>query len=216
MNYHELTWDYDNLKVIGHNPQIEMKKGYNPTLPNSFWQVKSQEFPDFEPNLELELHKKAKVTDYIEQIPPFGMLINEPFKNILTKFNLPPHKFYPIKVFSKGKLLKYYWFHWLFDIFEHIDLQNSTMQVYKRFEFKVEKILPIVSLDNVKKLNSSLPRQKETKVNTLFFKKDVIKYDVINIREVDYYDTIISKRLLIALKDAGMTGFTYKLYDKIR
>ena len=131
MKYFEIDWDYDNLDVIGHYPQTSLKKGYNPRLPDSHRQVKPHSFPDFIPNLELELHDKAYPTDYIQKFVSFGMVVNTKFKNILKQFKLPPHAFYPIKVYHKGALLEYFWFHYAInDFFSWLDKEESKALIY--------------------------------------------------------------------------------------
>lgn len=92
-----------DLKEIGHYPQTSLREGYNPNLPNSIWDIKHNEFPDFILNYELELHKDAIPTNYIEGVSNLGMIVDFKFKTILEKVNLPEHQFYPIKVYLNGK-----------------------------------------------------------------------------------------------------------------
>ena len=215
MKYFEIDWDYDNLDVIGHYPQVTRKKEYNPSLPDSHWNVKPHSFPDFIPNLELELHDKAYPTDFLEKYVDFGMLVNTKFKNILKQFKLPSHAFYPIKVYHKGALLEYFWFHYIIDIWEYVDLKKSTAQIGKKFKKEIEKVIPIPNLDNIREYEKSLPRQQELRINEIFFKKEYPCYDVITIFEIGYFENVISERLLNALLDAGMTGFTSKPIENI-
>ncbi|WP_440879780.1 hypothetical protein [Tenacibaculum sp. C7A-26P2] len=215
MKYFEIDWDYDNLDVIGHYPQINIKEGYNPTLSDSYWNVKPHSFPDFIPNLELELHDKAYPTDFLEKYVDFGMLVNTKFKNILKQFKLPSHAFYPIKVYHKGALLEYFWFHYIIDIWEYVDLKKSTAQIGKKFKKEIEKVILIPNLDNIREYKKALPRQQELRVNEIYFKQNFPAYDVIKISKVGYLRTLISEDLLKALQKAEMTGFTVKPYDKI-
>ncbi|HEA20395.1 hypothetical protein LCGC14_1520330 [marine sediment metagenome] len=95
MRYFSISATHD-LGIIGHYSQTKLKDGYNPTLHNSHWQVRADEFPDFVPNLELEIDKKAKPTNFLDGASGFnGFLVDKPFKSILEKFRLPPHHFYP-------------------------------------------------------------------------------------------------------------------------
>ena len=75
MKYYRINSDYDNLEVIGHYPQTSLKKGYNPSLPDSHWAVEPHSFPNFIPNLELELHKDANATDYLNLVIFQGLLL---------------------------------------------------------------------------------------------------------------------------------------------
>ncbi|MGG8498138.1 imm11 family protein [Tenacibaculum sp. TC6] len=215
MKYYKIDFDFDTTKVIGHYPQTDIKKGYNPGLSDSHRQVKPYEFPNFIPNLELELHKEAKATDYIQKFVSFGMVINARFKSILQQFKLPPHAFYPIKVYHKGDLLEYFWFHYIIDDFwQNINMEKSTVQVYKKFEFKIDKIISIPKLEDIDNLKKSLTRQEDLRFNKIYFKSSFPKYDVYETQELEFIP-VISEPLLEALQEAGMTGFRVKPFDKI-
>ncbi|CAL2107152.1 conserved hypothetical protein [Tenacibaculum sp. 190524A02b] len=215
MKYYTIDWDYEDLNVIGNYPQVTIKDGYNPSLPEGHWQVKPHHFPNFIPNLELELHKNANPTDLIEKHVNFGMMINQKFKNIIEKFKLPPHAFYPVKVYHKGEVLKYYWFHYIVDIWKYIDQKKSTIQVYKKFEFEIEDIIPISNIRNIEEFEKSLPRQKELRVNKIYFNNSFPNYDIIKVSKIGYFESIISESLLTLLESSGTTGFKAKLFDKI-
>ena len=218
MKYYSISWDYDNLEVIGHYPQTSLKKGYNPRLPDSHRQVKPHSFPDFIPNLELELHDKAYPTDYIQKFVSFGMVVNTKFKNILKQFKLPPHAFYPIKVYHKGALLEYFWFHYAInDFFSWLDKEESKALIYddKNGVYKVISELNLsLSLEEIEKINQKLPWHQHMKWEKIIFKKEFPKYDVYKTRGLDLKN-FISERLLNALLDAGMTGFTSKPIENI-
>ncbi|SOS48755.1 conserved hypothetical protein [Tenacibaculum dicentrarchi] len=216
MKYYIINWDYDNFEVIGHNPQVTLKKGYNPDLEDRIWKVRHFFFPNFIPDVELKLHKKAKRTNFIERNDTyFGMFVDFKFKDVLKMFNLPPHAFYPLKVYHKGELLDYYWFHYISDTSKYIDVKKSSAQIFKKFEFKIESIVNIIDLGNIDDYEKSLPRQKELILDKVFFNKDFPNYDVFDIRKVGYSGHLISEPLLNALQKAGMTGFTAIPYDKI-
>ncbi|MDT0608055.1 hypothetical protein [Croceitalea rosinachiae] len=66
-----------------------------------------KEFPSFTPNLELEIYDDSefnKINDFI-----FGPIktfcISEKVKRILNTFNLPKHRYYPVKVLEPRKYL---------------------------------------------------------------------------------------------------------------
>ena len=215
MKYYSISWDYDNLEVIGHYPQTSLKKGYNPSLPDSHWAVKPHSFPDFIPNLELELHKDANATDYLHFDDISGIIVSGKFRAVLKKFNLPPHAFYPIKVYHKGELLEYFWFHYIIDIWKYVDLENSSAQIYKKFEFEIDEIIPIPDLDNIQEYKKSLPRQKELRINKIFFKEEYSRYDVIKIFKIGYFGILFSEQLLNALKEEDIKGFIEKPIENI-
>lgn len=208
MKYYGINWD-DDLCKVGHHPQTELKIGRH-------YEVEYNVFPNFTPTMELELHKKSLITNYLNSFAiSFGMIVDKDFKGILNKFNLPPCTFYPIKVYHKGELLDYYWFHYISDVSKYIDVKKSSAQIFKKFKVKIESIVNIVDLGNIDDYEKSLPRQKELILDKVFFNKDFPNYDVFDIRKVGYSGHLISEPLLNALQKAGMTGFTAMPYDKI-
>jgi hypothetical protein len=93
-------------KVIGPQyPQIQTSDGtVDAKAPDSYYNVYSNVFPVFIPNLNyLVLHKQAILTDVLSaaMIRP-GFIVNEKVKNILSQHKLPPHKFYPATIEHKG------------------------------------------------------------------------------------------------------------------
>ncbi len=123
----------DDLKVIGYYPQLKFKKGYNPGLPEGYYNLPIHHFPDFVPNLEYELHKNASPVHILPPYPGrFAFIIDEKVKNILKEHCLPPHAFYPTTVFHNDEVLQYYWFHYIpNDFWELIDNRNSFAYVYQ-------------------------------------------------------------------------------------
>ncbi|WP_111626043.1 hypothetical protein [Gelidibacter algens] len=144
----------DSINEIGHYPQADLKKGYNPRK-NGHFMVKPYEFPDFIPNLELELHPKAIPTNYLDSTAGLmnGFILDKKFKELISSFMLPKHYFYPIKVFQSNLLLDYYWFHFIVDDFwEFIDTEKSSAEVvYMETPTKiaVEKTIPVLSNDQI-------------------------------------------------------------------
>ena len=94
MKYYSINKVSDDLKAIGHYPQLEFRKGYNPNK-NGCWNVERNNFPDFIPNYELELHPKAKPTNFLPIYSiGFGMIVDKNLKEVLSNFKLPKHHFY--------------------------------------------------------------------------------------------------------------------------
>lgn len=141
----------DDLNVIGYYPQVSLRQGYNPRLAESHWQVKRDEFPDFIPNLELELHRKAIPTDYLHFSDLNGIIVSDKFKEILKLHNLPKHEFYPIKIYYNNTLLKYYWFHYLIDDFWNLlNKDKSYAEIVNIDTYpNIEGIIPIVSKEQI-------------------------------------------------------------------
>lgn len=203
----------DDLKVIGHYPQTLIKEDYNPSLPNGHWNLYPNEFANFELSYELELNSKAMPTNYLHgHTNNFGMIVDLKFKKILEQFNLPAHRFYPIKVDHKGNLLEYYWFHYIIDIWQYVNIEASSALIMKKFDFEIEKIIPIPDLKTIHEFKENLSFEQELMLNKLVLKTD---YDVIKINKVQFVPELFSEPLLNALQDAGMTGFTAKHINKI-
>lgn len=203
----------DDLKVIGKYPQTLLKPDYNPLVKNGPYFMNSNEFADFELNYELVLNTKAKPTNYLDGYANhFGMIIDLEFKNILERFNLPSHRFYPIKVDYKGDLLDYYWFHYIIDIWQYANIESSSALIMKKFDFEIEKIIPIPDLTTIGEFKENLSYKQELMLNKLVLKTN---FDVIKISKVQFVPELFSEPLLNALQDAGMTGFEARHFDKI-
>lgn len=212
MKYYSISRS-DDLKVIGYYPQTLIKEEYNPRALDGHSILNSNEFADFNFNYELILHDKAKPTNYLDaHACHFGMVIDLKFKSVLEQFNLPPHRFYPIKVYQKGNLLEYYWFHYIVDIWEYVNIELSSALIMKKFDFEIEKIIPIPNLKTIEQFEENLSFEQELMLNKLVLKTN---YDVIKIGKVQYLPRLFSEPLLNALQDEGMTGFSARLIDKI-
>lgn len=217
MRYFSIGSTY-NLEVIGHYPQTDFRDGYNPTLSDSHWQVKKNEFPDFVPNFELELHDTAIPTDLIDGIGGYhGLLISSKFKDVLQKYVLPSHHFYPIKVYHKNKLLNYFWFHYLVqDIWNGINLKESEIRIQHSSNKDNMVILPLIDKSYVKYLNDYFLNKHEFNLlpEKIVLNKNFKSLDVIDI-DFLYSYPLISNELRKTLLEEGLTGFELKLYKKL-
>lgn len=201
-----------NLNEIGHYPQTSLKEGYNPNLPDSIWNVKYDEFPNFILNYELELHKNAIPTNYIEGISNSGMIVDFKLKTILEKANLPEHKFYPIKVYQNGKQIEYYYFHYINNFLEFIDKDSSTLRVENSINKKNYVILPFLTDSSLNTLINYYLMNFEYSLtlNKVVLKDDFPNYDLFSNRPFST-DTIISKSLKKVLDENDIRGLDYKL-----
>lgn len=219
MNKYYTICSSDDLKVIGYYPQTFITEDDIPLLyeNNGQRQVKSRVFPDFVPNCILKLHDKAKPTNFLDNhVFSFGIIIDEKFKKILKNYILPPHRFYSIKVIWRDTQLDYYWFHYISNTWEFVDLKKSTAQIYKKFDFEVDKVIDIPDLDRINEFESKLSFREDLMLNELFFKDSFPNYDVLEIDKVQYLPRLISEKLLIGLKEGGITGFEANYFDKIK
>ena len=208
----------DDLKKIGHYPQADLKEGYNPRN-NGHFMVKHNEFPDFRPNLELEMHPKTKPTSYLDSTAGLtsGFIIDKDFKSIISSFKLPRHHFYPIKVYKKNELLEYYWFHYIVDDFwEFIDKEQSYAEVVfmeTPTKIGVEKNIPILSKEQIIGEEEKLPLNKNLRIGKIVMKKEFFSYGLYKIGCLSY-NTIISESLKQALEQKDITGMEINPFDK--
>ena len=208
--------DNVDLKVIRHYPQVHYKPGYNPQGPNARWHVKGNAFPDFSPELELEIHDKANPTNLISRmgICSFGLFIDKDFKGVIEQHKLPPHHYYPIKVYHKKTLLEYYWLHWIVnDFWDVIDYENTLVKRYSVINPANFTIEPIISKQN---LDTFLNRKEigfDFRYEKLVFRPG-FDYDLYETQGVDW-NGLISGRLKGALEEQGMTGFEAHLYKPL-
>jgi hypothetical protein len=94
-----------NLEVIGHYPQTKLMDNYNPTLENSHRNVQWDKLSDLNPLYGLEMYESSLPTDIIDRASlAFGLVVSEKLKMVLKSLNLPPHRFYPIRVIHQKKL----------------------------------------------------------------------------------------------------------------
>lgn len=218
MEYFKIDWDYDNLDIIGSNPQIIFSNGYNPNLKNSIWNVKMREFPNFSPNIEFELCKKAKPTNFLQRVGThFGMFVDTDFKKIITNFNLPPHVFYPIKVYHKGKILEYYWLHYIInDFWEFIDKEKSKAVITDclQNDKHVTEIDLSFNEDEILEISNNLTWNQQMNWKKIIFKQNFPKYDIYQTDTVEFVP-VISETLKNTLQELNMDGFMVKPYDVI-
>ena len=86
----------------GIYPQTILSDDYNPSLPNSHWNLKRNEFAKFDLNYQLKMNLNAKPTSFLDGASSSnGLIVSENLKLFLNDFNLPPHKFYKIEVMHK-------------------------------------------------------------------------------------------------------------------
>ncbi|MFL0121200.1 imm11 family protein [Tenacibaculum maritimum] len=219
MKYYSIN-NSDDLKTIGYYPQTELSKEYKSKVANSLdshWKMRYDAFQEFLPSYSLKLHKKAIATDYLSGYDlPFGFLVNLKLRRILEDYNLPPHKFYPIKVFHNKKELNYYWFHYYFNIWDYVDFEKSTALIMKKFDFKIDKVIPVPNLENINNFKLSLSFDKELMINELFFKDNFPGYDIFLVDKVQHLPIILSEKLIKRFEKEEVTGYEKRLFEKIK
>ncbi|TSE03825.1 imm11 family protein [Aquimarina algiphila] len=211
----------DDLKTIGHDPQTTLKKGYNPRI-NGLYQVKHYEFPNFLPELKLELHKDAIPTDYLYSMVGFGMMtVSEKMKEVLQNHLLPKHHFYPIEVFHKKKTLKYFWLHFIVDDFwSLLDKEKSFGEIKEMTDpvtWAVKRKVSIESKEQIRKIQfpEEYVKNEILTIGQITMKEEFPKYDLYQIGCINH-TSIISEKLKNALLEKGLTGFSLQPANKFK
>lgn len=175
---------------------------------NGHRNVRPDQFPDFIPNYELELHPRARATNFIHRAGAgFGFVMDALPKDILEKFKLPRHHFYPMKVYHNGKTLPYFWFHYIVDDFwDWVDRDQSIaviQDIRKNYEV-VDTFDLDLSVDEIKKLKKTFPYYLKTKWQKLVFKSG-FPYDFYKSRNIMVFE-FIGEDVAEAFEKAGVTG----------
>jgi len=208
-NYYILNESIDS-KVIGKTfPQVQtMYNGYNYKAPNSIWNLKYNQLPDFEPNCDsFLLHNSAKLTDILSvAVINFGILMNQKVKDILINLSLPSqNNFFPASVVKKNeKRSDYYLFYFTNNLSDIIDYSKTEFVILNSnivetsFKVKNEEELKL------KRKEISLIKQIRTK-RYHFQNYTMPQFDIFQTTYTDSR-TYISHRLKTALEEANITG----------
>lgn len=89
----------------------EMGPGYDYDAADSVHQLPDDVLPDFEPNFNtVVIHGHAKLTDMLSSAPikNTGYLVSPKLRELLGRFALPPHRYYPVPMTHRGKLVAGY------------------------------------------------------------------------------------------------------------
>ncbi|HEA20393.1 MAG TPA: hypothetical protein ENH87_05695 [Pricia antarctica] len=217
MRYFSISSTHD-LGIIGKYPQTMLRQGYDPTSKNSSRNLKYSEFPDFLPELELEIDANAVPTNFLERAEAtFGIIVDTDFREILEQFTLPHHHFYPIKVYHKGNLLKYFWLHFIVkDIWKSIDIEQSLVRIQNSSNANNRVVLPIFQKEYLEKLYDYFMVSYEFKLlpEKIVFNDKFENLDLVNLDFL--HDTpLISVKLKNALEEGKMNGFETKLFKPL-
>ncbi|MFY0598320.1 MAG: hypothetical protein JXR03_01530 [Cyclobacteriaceae bacterium] len=107
--------------------------GYDQQAPDSYKKlIFVKEFPDTI-NLDYFLiHDKDELTDVINPFNQRYFLLSPKFKSILEGFNIANHKYYPARLFHRGKFHDYFLIFLIFDYTEHLNYQKSKFGLYSK------------------------------------------------------------------------------------
>lgn len=113
-------------------PAVESFEDYDFNKVDSVYNLDSDFFPNFIPDIRFKLAKDAKLCDIMGQgtISACGLLISQNVKDVLEQFNLVPHKYFPATIEDKGTIHQYYWVHFVWeDGIKYLDFAKSKFQI---------------------------------------------------------------------------------------
>jgi len=217
MKYYNIE-STNEIEIIGFYPQTTRtsKEGYHVDAFNSERNMRFDSFPNFEPNYALDLNPKAKETDFLSRGSlDFGFVVSNRLKEVLTKFKLPPHRFYPIQVYNSRN--QYFWFHYIADIQNYICLNETEIEIFDIFNLKVLETLKFSSFEELRerKRKSIMEIGKPMRYKTITLNSDFPNYDLFEITGAQYF-TLISSSLREELLQHRITGFEIVEYEKIK
>lgn len=217
MNYYLVSND-TNLEKIGAFMQCKGipsgdkydYKWFN--QPNSMTRLTNRAYPQDDPDLVFELKEDAFLTDIISpsNISAVGILLNKRTKDLLRKFNLADHKYYPAKVIVNGSQCDYFWLHFVKNDFSGLDLEKS---IFYNSLFKTDKHKRF-------KLNSYEDALKRKTPLYLFMgieKLVLDKKSAFSFNEIFYLpaieEIIINEDVLNEFLTQHISGFKYRLVE---
>ena len=211
MKYYILSESTDT-NIIGYYPQTDVSEDSEFFSVFIDFQTRIEEFPEHIPKYIIILNKKAYPTDFIERVSvPYGLVVNNKIKSLITLYSLPNHKFYDTEVIYKKSKLNYYWFHFYDGIFQYIDMKKSKFilkwrDVIEEFCFTSKEFY--------------LSKEQETFGD---FEKNLIIKEVYLLNSFPKYDifhfegrNIISEKLLNAFIENNITGYEVSEYNILK
>jgi hypothetical protein len=205
----------DDISVIGAYPQVVKEENYNLSSPISYWNVSWDKIPDFTPDYRIKLNDAAKPTSLLNTLSGFyGLTVDKYLKNILERFNLPEHNFYPIEVRKDNQALDYYWFHFVDSLIPFIDFKNTLFEKYRKFPLKVMEELRFTSINELHKIESRLNFEQGIRIKDLKVNNNFPKFDVISLWNLTPH-ILISENLKKTIENIGFTGLTFLEYKAL-
>ena len=211
MKYYTLSESTDT-NIIGYYPQTDVSEDSEFFSVFIDFQTRIEEFPEHIPKYIIILNKKAYPTDFIERVGvPYGLVVNNKIKSLITSYSLPNHKFYDTEVIYKKSKLNYYWFHFYDDIFQYIDMKKS------KFILKWRDIIQefcFTSKDFFKSKKRKTFEDFETKliIKEVYLLNSFPQYDIFHFEGRN----IISEKLLNAFQENNITGYEVSEYNILK
>ena len=211
MKYYILSESTDT-DIIGYYPQTDVSEDSEFFSVFIDFQTRIEEFPEHIPKYIIILNKKAYPTDFIERVSvPYGLVVNNKIKSLITLYSLPNHKFYDTEVIYKKSKLNYYWFHFYDDIFQYIDMKKSKFilkwrDVIQEFCFTSKEFYLSKEQETFEDFEKNLI------IKEVYLLNSFPKYDIFHFEGRD----IISEKLLNAFQENDITGYEVSAYDVLK
>lgn len=205
--YYYLNRETD-IRKIGKRDRIPTD--YPIFSPTSQGFLKKDRFPDFIPVFSnILLHNETPLTDFLHSggaIRGHGFIINKRVKDILSRFNLPPHRYYPLVVIYQDKVIRdtYYWVQ-LLSVSVDIYYDFSSSQ-FKVIEFDLtEKKLAIKDYQQLRNIREIIEDGQYIDYDFITLNKDFLNtpLDMFSVKR-RFTKWVVSEHLKKAL--AGITG----------
>jgi hypothetical protein len=222
MSYYIFKPAIDTPETGSVFPQVQkMRPGYNYQATNSVHALSREveHLPEYSPDLDyFVVNSKAKLTDLLSVAVAYGgFLISPKLKELLEKFNLPAHKFFPAKVSYKTRMYDYYWVHVICDLTNDVDYMHSTFFIYHNYSQNLG-FITVSSKEDLLRKKEKLKKDNPDKTVTIWAEKIFFQPTVINDLDLfqiglfnsDYYisqklkeEIINSKILGVSITDAN-------------
>lgn len=140
-------------------PAVQSYDDYDFKAYNSMHTLKAWKFPEHTPDIRFKLKPGAKLTDLLTDaaIGGNGLLLSNKFRELIEKFVMAEHKFYPAQIEAYGSIHEYYWLHLVWpEGVSYVDYAETKFNVI-RFNKIIEPI-EIRSYDDLKEKGIALGR----------------------------------------------------------
>ena len=213
--YYIIKESTDSQTVGTDFPQVyKYVKEYKPNAPRALYALYKfrTSFPDYIPELGgFKLSGYAKLTDFLST-PFMATLVSPKAKEVLQRYHLCPHRWYPCTIHSRKKVYDYFWLHIISDNSDFVDYKKST---FVEYDFSRKgKTVHITSKKELLEKKQLLKEANEGKNITIWADKIVMNYefdkelDLFEITRIDG-STYVSERLKNAILEHELTGYEF-------
>ena len=203
-------------KVVGSDfPQVyKYVKEYKPDAPRALYALYKfrTSFPDYIPELGgFKLSGYAKLTDFLST-PFMATLVSPKAKEVLQRYHLCPHRWYPCTIHSRKKIYDYFWLHIISDNSDFVDYKKSTFVEYDLHEKR--GCIYVESKEEMLKKRKEIEEQNKGTNWTIWGDRIVMNskfdksLDLFKITRIDG-STYVSERLKDDILNNELTGYEF-------